>query len=109
MAHAIHDMIADVCGTNPFRLCDKLRPAPPGVDLLTYIRNVSFTGKGLKKSLERLLEIAIVFFFCLKGPQGTEIKFNKDGDAFGSYNIYQYQHKEDKKYDYVHIGNWKEV
>jgi Receptor family ligand binding region len=45
MAHAIHDMIADVCGTNPFRLCDKLRPAPPGVDLLTYIRNVSFTGE----------------------------------------------------------------
>jgi len=45
MAHAIHNMIADVCGTNPFTLCDKLRPAPSGVELLTYIRNVNFTGE----------------------------------------------------------------
>ncbi|XP_065350296.1 metabotropic glutamate receptor 3-like isoform X1 [Cloeon dipterum] len=84
MAHAIHNLISDVCGSEPFSLCDKLRPAPPGVDLLEYIRNVSFTGR-----------------------QGFEIKFNKDGDAFGSYNIYQYQRKDDK-YDYVKIGTWEE-
>ena len=36
-----------------------------------------------------------------------EIKFNKDGDAYGSYNIYQYQYLGDK-YDYVQIGEWKE-
>lgn len=36
-----------------------------------------------------------------------QIHFNKDGDAYGSYNIYQYQQK-DNKYDYVPIGTWKE-
>jgi metabotropic glutamate receptor 6/7/8 len=42
-----------------------------------------------------------------KGPQGTEIRFNEDGDALGYYNIYQYQRNE-AKYDYVQIGTWKE-
>ncbi|XP_059488635.1 metabotropic glutamate receptor 8-like isoform X2 [Neocloeon triangulifer] len=83
MAQAIHNMITDVCGADPFILCNKLRPAPAGADLLEYIRNLTFTGR-----------------------QGTEIKFNKDGDAFGSYNIYQYQKKDDK-YDYVKIGTWE--
>ncbi|KAF4532507.1 hypothetical protein B566_EDAN007622, partial [Ephemera danica] len=84
MAHGLHNLITDVCGTEPLHLCDALRPAPQGPALLRYIRNVTFTGR-----------------------QGTEIKFNKDGDAYGSYNIYQYQ-KRDEKYDYVLIGTWEE-
>lgn len=63
--------------------------------------------KSLPSTACVLNSVCALFFHS--GPQGTEIKFNKDGDAFGSYNIYQYQHKEDKKYDYVHIGRWKEV
>lgn len=42
------------------------------------------------------------------GRQRTEVKFNVDGDAYGSYNIYQYQH-HDGKHDYVPIGSWKEL
>ncbi|GLV42938.1 metabotropic Glutamate Receptor [Carabus blaptoides fortunei] len=42
------------------------------------------------------------------GRQGTEVKFNSDGDAFGSYNIYQYQ-RNNEKYDYIQIGSWKEI
>ncbi|XP_046405665.1 metabotropic glutamate receptor 6 [Ischnura elegans] len=102
MAQAVHGMVEEECGVEwvedppsrgkkgggggrrRLRLCPKLQPAPPGARLLRHIRNVSFTGR-----------------------QGTEIRFNKDGDAYGSYNIYQYQRKDDK-YDYVQIGAWKE-
>ena len=40
------------------------------------------------------------------GPQGQPVRFNKDGDAYGSYNIYQYQRTGANKYDYVRIGDW---
>lgn len=46
MAHAVHRMIADVCGPNARELCAELRPAPSGKELLKYIRNVSFIGKS---------------------------------------------------------------
>lgn len=36
-----------------------------------------------------------------------QIRFNKDGDAYGYYNIYQYQ-RHGKKFDYIQIGTWKE-
>ena len=42
------------------------------------------------------------------GRQGFQVKFNDDGDAYGSYNIYQYQ-RHDGKFDYNKIGSWKEV
>lgn len=45
MAHAVHQMVVDVCGPNARQLCAELRPAPPGRELLKYIRNVSFEGK----------------------------------------------------------------
>jgi len=47
-------------------------------------------------------------FFALLGRQNTEIKFNADGDAYGFYNIYQYQRKEEGRFDYTLIGQWKE-
>lgn len=43
-AHAVHNIIADECGTDPFYFCDKLKPAPLGPQLLKYLRNVSFLG-----------------------------------------------------------------
>ncbi|KAF5294721.1 hypothetical protein FQA39_LY00205 [Lamprigera yunnana] len=84
-AHAIHNIIEDDCGSDPMHLCDEVKPAPLGPHVLKYLRNVSFIGR-----------------------QGSEIRFNGDGDAFGSYNIYQYQRNHDGRYDYVQIGSWKE-
>ncbi|KZC12066.1 Metabotropic glutamate receptor 8 [Dufourea novaeangliae] len=88
MAHGVHNLIEEECvnnvGTTHY-LCEKLRPAPDGQQLLQHIRNVSFIGR-----------------------QGTEIKFKADGDAYGFYSIYQYQRNEDGRFDYVLIGTWKE-
>ncbi|XP_029678417.1 metabotropic glutamate receptor 7-like, partial [Formica exsecta] len=88
MAHGVHNVIEEECvnnlGTSHY-LCETLSPAPDGPRLLQHIRNVSFTGR-----------------------QNTEIKFNADGDAYGFYNIYQYQRKEEGRFDYILIGAWKE-
>lgn len=84
MAHAVHNIMNDYCPGQSFNDCTPLQPAPLGDNLLRYIRNVSFIG-----------------------PQNTHIRFNADGDAYGFYNIYQYQRHEDGKYDYVEIGTWK--
>lgn len=48
-AHAIHNLIETECGTDPFYLCDDLKPAPVGPLLLKYLRNVSFVGKCQNK------------------------------------------------------------
>uniref|UniRef100_A0A336MIS6 CSON002162 protein n=1 Tax=Culicoides sonorensis TaxID=179676 RepID=A0A336MIS6_CULSO len=86
IAHAIDNMIREKCKDVPFNDCEEIQPAPMGYELLKHIHNVSFVGR-----------------------QNTSIRFNKDGDAYGFYNIYQYQYLEDKqKYDYVPIGTWKE-
>lgn len=85
-AHALDDIIRLKCGEEKRGDRDcvmKLLPIA-GHEMLRFIHNVSF-----------------------KGPQGTEIRFNEDGDALGYYNIYQYQRNE-SKYDYVQIGTWKE-
>ncbi|XP_076382238.1 metabotropic glutamate receptor 8 isoform X2 [Megalopta genalis] len=87
MAHGVHNLIQEECvNETVHELCEKLRPAPDGQQLLQYIRNVSFIGR-----------------------RGTEIKFKADGDAYGFYNIYQYQRNKDDTFDYVLIGTWKEV
>ncbi|XP_050687348.1 metabotropic glutamate receptor 7-like [Eriocheir sinensis] len=87
LAWALHALLKDKCGA--MTVCEEVLPAPSGPMMLEYIRNVSFIGR-----------------------QGREVKFNADGDAPGSYFIYQYQrvppspHGHD--YDYVLIGNWTE-
>ncbi|KAL7288728.1 hypothetical protein TKK_0017453 [Trichogramma kaykai] len=85
MAHGVHNVIDDFCVGEVHHLCANLEPAPQGQRLLQYIRNLTFVGR-----------------------QGTEIKFNADGDAYGYYNIYQYQRGEDGRYNYTLIGHWKE-
>lgn len=82
-AHAVDDIIRKQCDAFSEDCWPSLLPIP-GHKMLKSIHNVSF-----------------------KGPQGTEIRFNEDGDAYGYYNIYQYQ-KNDTKFDYVQIGTWKE-
>jgi len=44
MAHALHNMLHDVCGSGRV-VCPAMDPLPSGVDLLKYIRNVTFTSK----------------------------------------------------------------
>ena len=82
-AHALDDIVRPRCTGQGGECLQSLLPIP-GDKMLSYIHNVSF-----------------------KGPQGTEIRFNEDGDALGYYNIYQYQ-KNDTKYDYIQIGTWRE-
>ncbi|XP_076362946.1 metabotropic glutamate receptor 3-like [Tachypleus tridentatus] len=85
MAHALHNMMKDRCKS--FRQCEYMFPAPSGKELLTYIRNVSF-----------------------KSPQGGDmiVRFNQDGDAPGSYHVFQFQKQTNGKYDYKIIGQWSE-
>ncbi|XP_076343953.1 metabotropic glutamate receptor 3-like [Tachypleus tridentatus] len=85
MAHALHNMIKDRCES--FLKCDEIYPAPTGNELLAYIRNVSF-----------------------KSPQGGNmvVRFNQNGDAPGSYHIFQFQQQRKGKYDYQVIGQWTE-
>jgi Receptor family ligand binding region len=82
-AKALDDITKVKCKHYDLECVNSLMPIP-GFEMLTAIHNVSFTS-----------------------PQGTEIRFNEDGDAFGYYNIYQYQ-SNDTKYDYIQIGTWKE-
>ncbi|XP_071633906.1 metabotropic glutamate receptor 8 [Temnothorax longispinosus] len=88
MAHGVHNVIEEECvnnlGTSHY-LCETLIPAPDGPRLLQHIRNVTFIGR-----------------------QNTEIKFNSDGDAYGFYNIYQYQRNIEGRFDYTLIGTWRE-
>ncbi|XP_013775002.1 metabotropic glutamate receptor 7-like [Limulus polyphemus] len=86
MAHALDDMIRDQCG-NSRVLCKEILPIPHGSSLLQYIRNVSF------QSLQN---------------ENIVVRFNKDGDAPGSYYIYQYQKLDGHKFDYKRIGEWSE-
>jgi len=84
-AYAVSDIIKAKCDDSISR-ADCIEDILPisGPEMLRSIHNVSF-----------------------RGPQGTEIRFNEDGDAYGYYNIYQYQLNA-TKYDYVQIGTWKE-
>ncbi len=45
MAHALHNLIVDVCGKEG-KICSAISSSPMGINLLKYIRNVSFTSKS---------------------------------------------------------------
>jgi hypothetical protein len=59
MAHAVHRMIADVCGHDARELCDELKPAPSGRNLLKYIRNVNFIGKYIGRFLFLCVNVSL--------------------------------------------------
>lgn len=114
MAHALHQYIKENCNDKPFNLCTDLQPSPPGKELLGFIRNVSFVGpqktQVIHIFLMWIIDSKICNFNQLKKKKivRKQVRFNKDGDAYGYYNIYQYQ-KQENKYDYVQIGYWKET
>lgn len=112
MAHALDELYKDVCGGIPYNDCAEMNSASIGPRLLKYILKVSFVGR--QGSLVRLFSSnqhfdgdGVLNWFHKFTCFSLQIHFNKDGDAYGSYNIYQYQ-QNDNKYDYVPIGTWKE-
>ncbi|XP_032314733.1 metabotropic glutamate receptor 7 isoform X6 [Camelus ferus] len=81
MAHALHHMNKDLCAD--YRgVCPEMEQAG-GKKLLKYIRNVNFNGSA-----------------------GTPVMFNKNGDAPGRYDIFQYQATNTTNPGYRLIGQW---
>ncbi|XP_063142817.1 metabotropic glutamate receptor 7 isoform X3 [Rattus norvegicus] len=81
MAHALHHMNKDLCAD--YRgVCPEMEQAG-GKKLLKYIRHVNFNGSA-----------------------GTPVMFNKNGDAPGRYDIFQYQTTNTTNPGYRLIGQW---
>uniref|UniRef100_A0A8C7Z2R5 Glutamate metabotropic receptor 7 n=1 Tax=Oryzias sinensis TaxID=183150 RepID=A0A8C7Z2R5_9TELE len=84
MAHALHNMQRDLCPENS-GICPDMELAG-GKKLLKYIRSVSFNGSA-----------------------GTGVTFNKNGDAPGRYDLFQYQWNNITGPGYRIIGQWTET
>ncbi|XP_071612480.1 metabotropic glutamate receptor 7 [Heliangelus exortis] len=81
MAHALHQMNKDLCADYA-GVCPEMEEAG-GKKLLKYIRSVSFNGSA-----------------------GTPVMFNKNGDAPGRYDIFQYQSTNTSTPGYRLVGQW---
>ncbi|XP_069722105.1 metabotropic glutamate receptor 7 isoform X3 [Phaenicophaeus curvirostris] len=81
MAHALHHMNKDLCADYP-GVCPEMENAG-GKKLLKYIRSVNFNGSA-----------------------GTPVMFNKNGDAPGRYDIFQYHTTNTSTPGYRLIGQW---
>ncbi|XP_050169051.1 metabotropic glutamate receptor 7 isoform X3 [Myiozetetes cayanensis] len=81
MAHALHHMNRDLCADSA-GLCPDMEHAG-GKRLLKYIRSVNFNGSA-----------------------GTPVMFNKNGDAPGRYDIFQYHTTNTSTPGYRLIGQW---
>ncbi|KAM7401510.1 hypothetical protein PAMP_016819 [Pampus punctatissimus] len=84
MAHALHNMQRDLCPENS-GICPEMDLAG-GKKLLKYIRSVSFNGSA-----------------------GTSVTFNRNGDAPGRYDLFQYQLNNITGAGYRVIGQWTET
>ncbi|KAG9331453.1 hypothetical protein JZ751_019138 [Albula glossodonta] len=84
VAHALHNMHRDLC---PERsgICPEMEMAG-GKKLLKYIRAVSFNGSA-----------------------GTSVTFNRNGDAPGRYDLFQYQLSNGSSPGYKLIGQWMDM
>ncbi|KAH9505005.1 Metabotropic glutamate receptor 4 [Bulinus truncatus] len=80
LAHAVNDMLTAYC-TDGFVRCPILKQLS-GPVFLQFIRNVSFIGIS-----------------------GDEVKFNKNGDSLGRYDIFQFQ-KVNDEFKYIKVGQW---
>ncbi|XP_024240809.1 metabotropic glutamate receptor 7 isoform X2 [Oncorhynchus tshawytscha] len=84
MAHALHNMQRDLCPEHS-GICPVMEAAE-GKTLLKYIRNASFNGSA-----------------------GTSVMFNKNGDAPGRYDLFQFQMTNSSVPEYRPIGQWVET
>ncbi|KAL6119097.1 grm7 [Pungitius sinensis] len=83
VAHALHSMQRDLCPDHP-GVCPQMETAE-GKTLLKYIRNASFNGSA-----------------------GTSVVFNKNGDAPGRYDLFQFQLTNSSTTEYKVVGHWVE-
>ncbi|XP_015730824.1 metabotropic glutamate receptor 7 isoform X1 [Coturnix japonica] len=81
MAHALHHMSKDLCADYA-GVCPEMEHAG-GKKLLKYIRSVNFNGSA-----------------------GTPVMFNKNGDAPGRYDIFQYHTTNTSTPGYRLVGQW---
>ncbi|XP_058616112.1 metabotropic glutamate receptor 7 isoform X4 [Onychostoma macrolepis] len=84
MAHALHNMQKELC-PDQSGVCGEMEHAG-GKKLLKHIRMVSFNGSA-----------------------GTSVTFNKNGDAPGRYDLFQYQMNINNTPGYKVIGQWTET
>ncbi|XP_040907867.1 metabotropic glutamate receptor 7-like isoform X3 [Toxotes jaculatrix] len=84
MAHALHNMQRDLCPDH-LGICPQMESAE-GKTLLKYIRNTSFNGSA-----------------------GTSVVFNKNGDAPGRYDLFQFQMSNSSTPEYKVVGQWVET
>ncbi|XP_032406281.1 metabotropic glutamate receptor 7-like [Xiphophorus hellerii] len=84
MAHALHNMQRDLC-PDVSGICLEMELAG-GKKLLKYIRSVSFNGSA-----------------------GTSVTFNRNGDAPGRYDLFQYQRSNGTGSVYRAVGQWTET
>ncbi|XP_051550395.1 metabotropic glutamate receptor 7-like isoform X3 [Myxocyprinus asiaticus] len=84
MAHALHNMQKDLC-PDQSGVCPEMEMAG-GKKLLKFIRSVSFNGSA-----------------------GTSVTFNRNGDAPGRYDLFQYQISINSTPGYKVIGQWTET
>ncbi|XP_075883231.1 metabotropic glutamate receptor 7-like [Nelusetta ayraudi] len=84
MAHALHNMHRDLCPDHP-GVCLQMESVE-GKTLLKYIRNTSFNGSA-----------------------GTSVVFNKNGDAPGRYDLFQFQLTNSSAPEYKPVGQWVET
>ncbi|XP_068172256.1 metabotropic glutamate receptor 7-like [Antennarius striatus] len=83
VAHALHHMQRDLCPEGS-GFCPDMELAG-GRKLLRYIRGVAFNGSA-----------------------GTSVTFNRNGDAPGRYDLFQYQWSNSSGPGYRVIGQWTE-
>uniref|UniRef100_A0A673W6R4 Glutamate metabotropic receptor 7 n=1 Tax=Salmo trutta TaxID=8032 RepID=A0A673W6R4_SALTR len=84
MAHALHNMQRDLC-PDVSGICPDMDLAG-GKKLLKYIRSVTFNGSAR-----------------------TSVNFNRNGDAPGRYDLFQYQINNNSSPGYKNIGQWTET
>ncbi|KAL1021570.1 hypothetical protein UPYG_G00014970 [Umbra pygmaea] len=84
MAHALHNMLSDLCPKHS-GICPTMETSD-GKTLLKYIRNASFNGSA-----------------------STSVLFNKNGDAPGRYDLFQFQMTNSSVPEYHPIGQWVET
>ncbi|MED6273226.1 Metabotropic glutamate receptor 7, partial [Characodon lateralis] len=84
MAHALHNMHRDLCPNHP-GVCPQME-STDGKTLLKYIRNASFNGSA-----------------------GTSVVFNKNGDAPGRYDLFQFQLTNSSGPEYKLVGQWADT
>lgn len=72
--------------------------------LRTVLLGIQLAPNFTSQEIEEVLSYLV--FSCLSGSAGTPVMFNKNGDAPGRYDIFQYQTTNTTNPGYRLIGQW---